>query len=272
MPKKYARHTIYVHEEHEAPLRRLVHIKGEQNLSAALNSLTARYLDVIAQSIPKNLTDEEWCLVFDALKAPWTPDGQLVHDVVEEIGNAIDADGLELKWGIDGKSLLSKLRKLSYAQKQAVGELAETFWAMDLAQDYSEVIKLVMAAFRPMQSTQPPRGTRRMNRNRLSTIGLKETSALEERVTSSRSQDRVIHKEDEASPTKVQDEGTRGLAFPASQDVTGQSQPEPPTGTEYEELGAEPNPNEESETVDTWPQTTQGQRYWDPDTTQTISG
>lgn len=102
-------------------------------LSGRINTIVGRYGEIVRRSMPE-LTLGEWCAVCDA------NNGSMID--VEEFAaisasllwaNVADSPGIGEKWGVDAKTLVKKLRGLSFAETIAVAEVVQRFWS-DCAQ------------------------------------------------------------------------------------------------------------------------------------------
>ena len=67
----------------------------------------------------------------------------------------MEEDGLDSKWGVDGDRLKGRLTGLTYAEKQAIGEMVESFRSFQHRgghDSYSAVIADIKRHFRPETS------------------------------------------------------------------------------------------------------------------------
>jgi hypothetical protein len=111
-------------------------------------SFTAQFIEdlaILRQSLRRaeaeiagKFTVEEACLLVDLLNghllAPEFFDS-LGHLLAEEVLDSCSLDGLDRKWGVDGRQLAEKCRSLTPWQAYAVHHLARLFWA-GLCQKY----------------------------------------------------------------------------------------------------------------------------------------
>lgn len=134
MTTPQGRQTIYVPKDAEAPLRRLLDWKDGENISTVVNAVSGRYLEVIYHSVPKGITDQEWCFLFDVFKSPWNLEVHGADGMEEEVDRASNYDRLHEKWGVDEKEMIKKLKRWQYAQRLAIVELVEAFWRMQTDQ------------------------------------------------------------------------------------------------------------------------------------------
>lgn len=116
-----ARRTIYCGEPIERLLDGRTDESGSRSVSSALNTATARYLEILRRSMPR-LRLAEWGLVFDAFGAGLQDRrGHMFFDVRDAIG----ADMRDA----DEEALLARIDELTYPQKIAVIDAAERFQA-----------------------------------------------------------------------------------------------------------------------------------------------
>jgi hypothetical protein len=102
--------------------------QGEINVTD-LRSALDRYFTVLRQELGAVcLTVPEASLVCDALNGTlWEP-AESVRFLWASVDDAIRSDGLDRKWETDGKVLVEKLRKLTFAQSLAVCDAVERWW------------------------------------------------------------------------------------------------------------------------------------------------
>jgi hypothetical protein len=101
-----------------------------------------RYYQLLKLSLP-TFGEGEASLIVDALN------GSLIFPysaqvVWAEVADAIQMDGLDEKWKVDGKALVERLRALTAFEQLAIADAAERFWSgpyrsADLAQSLREV-------------------------------------------------------------------------------------------------------------------------------------
>ena len=169
MRPKMERHSVYIEKDPQTPLRRWLSTK-EWEFSTNLHTLAARYLDLIGTSMPK-LNDQELCLAFDALRAPWTPESNGLSTMAEHLSEAIQCDSLDLKWKIDGEKLVAKVKRLSHAEMMALAEMADCFRVIDDGRPYDEVIREIKERMRPSPRLTARTQVTRMHAGRLPSIG-----------------------------------------------------------------------------------------------------
>lgn len=115
------RTTIYLTDRAEAVLA------GGESLSGSINRIADRYYEIIRRS-RIDLSDAELAAVCDALNG-WLaePAATISGGPALEVEDAL-ADGLAERHGIDGRALLAKLRRLTFAQEVALVDSVEQFW------------------------------------------------------------------------------------------------------------------------------------------------
>ena len=170
MNARQGRRSIYVSKDKDTAVRRLLDWKGEEDISKVVNSISARYLEVIFHSMPKTFTDNEWCFLFDVFKAPWTLEGPGVIGMETEVDHAIKFDRLDQKWDVDGQRICGRLRRSGYAEKLAIIEMTEAFWKTAGDEPYDEVIRSLQERLRPTGASGTSIRSQRMDRSLLPSI------------------------------------------------------------------------------------------------------
>lgn len=170
MTTPQGRQTIYVPKDAEAPLRRLLDWKDGENISTVVNAVSGRYLEVIYHSVPKGITDQEWCFLFDVFKSPWNLEVHGADGMEEGVDRASNYDRLHEKWGVDEKEMIKKLKRWQYAQRLAIVELVEAFWRMQTDQPYDQVIRTLLARLRSSQAPNTQNMRNRMDRRLLPSL------------------------------------------------------------------------------------------------------
>lgn len=118
--------TIYVAE----PIERASALNGGgRNLSHRLNQMADRYAELLADAGLPPLSDGEWNLIRDAMNGTVNEPATMIRQVWQGVEDAIQLDGLDAKWSVDGEALVATLRGLTYAQEVAVVEAVEAWWA-----------------------------------------------------------------------------------------------------------------------------------------------
>ena len=74
-----------------------------------------------------DLSVDEACLITDALNGSLMT-ADTAHLLWASVEDAIKYEGLQKKWGVDGKALVEKIRGLTEFECMAVIDAAEKFW------------------------------------------------------------------------------------------------------------------------------------------------
>lgn len=165
------RRVIYVPKDSASALFRILGLRDDENISGTLEDAIDRYLAVIGHSVPE-FNIEEWCLIFDALLGVNVSDEVSVFVIGEEVAEAIDVDNLDKKWGVDGDKLRLRLGGLTYAEKQAIAEVMDSFWRLqktNKGENYSDIVARTLKTFSTRVGStsqmQSGRVSRRMSPN-----------------------------------------------------------------------------------------------------------
>ena len=157
MEVKTGRRAIYIPSGEISGLYRLLSLRGEErNFSRLIDTAVDRYLITIAHSLPP-FRDAEWCLVFDALQGVHVSDEGGLMPIGEDIIEAMEDEQLDAKWGVDGETLKGRLVGLTYAEKQAIGEMVEAFRIVHRQgghDSYTTIIAEIKSHFRGDTSTE----------------------------------------------------------------------------------------------------------------------
>ena len=165
MTKPGQRATLSVSEQ--TPLARMAALKGKANYGEVAEAIIERYSTVISRSIP-DFSNQEWCLIFDALRPPWQADENSTSQLAAELSEAINADQLGAKWQVDAQRLKSRVDRLSFSSRQAIGEMTEIFWNTRPLENYEHIIQNSIAALNARTGReQPKRDTPRISPERL---------------------------------------------------------------------------------------------------------
>lgn len=113
--------SVYVGEE-----LALVLAGFDDNRSARINQVCGRYRAILRDAVP-TLAYGEWMLCCDALNGIDLADSA-VGFVWAEIHDAIDLDGLDTKWKVDGAALVAVIRALPLAGRWALLDVVDAFW------------------------------------------------------------------------------------------------------------------------------------------------
>jgi len=101
---------------------------GEQDRSAIISRVAGRYAELVERERPE-LSEGEWNFFRDILNGTSMLDSWSVNYLGAEAEDAIRLTGADEKWEIDGKSLIKRIQRWSYAQKLAVVDAVERWWA-----------------------------------------------------------------------------------------------------------------------------------------------
>ena len=165
MDVKTGRRTIYIPQFPDSALYRLLTIWGDDKISHTLETAVDRYLTVIEYSLPK-FSVAEWCVIFDALNSIWLSHETSILAVCDEVAEAIDLDGLDVKWKIDGDRFKARLATCDAAEKHAIVEVTQLFYHDHSDGDYSAVVSRILGLFRSELPAAGPR-SRRLNPDRI---------------------------------------------------------------------------------------------------------
>jgi hypothetical protein len=92
-----------------------------------LRDLSLYYMILRAELATIQLTEGEACLILDACNGVYYV-GHMIQVLVDDVKEAIETEGLEAKWNVDGPTLMTKLRHLTYAQLVAIVDAMERYW------------------------------------------------------------------------------------------------------------------------------------------------
>jgi hypothetical protein len=104
-----------------------VAVRTHGNRSAAVSRIIERYDELCRRSLP-DLSDAEWGLIRDACRSLPTNTVTAALYLPPQVADAIKADGLDAKWGVDGAWLVAKLQALDYAARIALIDAVEQYW------------------------------------------------------------------------------------------------------------------------------------------------
>lgn len=120
--------TISFMPEVAEDLERRFDVDGERSMR--VNQQLERYFAIMEncrRHLRSILSEKEIGLVLDALNGT-------LHDTYSiplawaGVADAIELDGLDRKWGVDGAALVEKLKGLDYAQACALVDAVEIWW------------------------------------------------------------------------------------------------------------------------------------------------
>lgn len=129
MPSKKLSISLYPRAEAFAKARG--DIQAGDNVSGAVNKALERYEAILERGrshLLEILSENEMALVMDVLNGVMFSDTISIHMVYAEVEDGISMDRLDQKWGVDGKILSEKIKKLKYAEKVALVDAAERWW------------------------------------------------------------------------------------------------------------------------------------------------
>lgn len=111
------------------PLEAALATGGGRNRSHRINQIADRYLEILRRTSLPEFSEAEWNLLRDALNGVLHEPAANVRGVWMGVQDAIELDGLDAKWDVDGAALIKKLRDLSYTHEVALAEAIEEWWA-----------------------------------------------------------------------------------------------------------------------------------------------
>ena len=116
---------IYLRPETEKELA----TRGENRSHVIARDLD-RFYNLCRRAIREvPLSEKEACLIVDSLNGT-VLDANTAQSLWFSIEDSINLDGLADKWGVDGASLVEKLKELNAFQAMAIADAAERFWQM----------------------------------------------------------------------------------------------------------------------------------------------
>lgn len=98
-------------------------------LASTLREIIDRYLELLARGraiAARELSVDQVALVADALNGTWMQ-ADTIHLLYAEVEDAIKLDGLDTKWGVDGRWLIARLRSLPDHVTAALVDAIERF-------------------------------------------------------------------------------------------------------------------------------------------------
>jgi len=136
--------AVYLSNEIEMAIEAMY--KDKPKTSEAIRVFAERYLAMVANHTPE-LATREWCLIFDAYNGCMTSGdpNALAAMLPISIQDSLP-DGLSEKWDADGQALVAKLAALNFAERIAVIDMADRFWAgsWDGFSDYDEIVSRLL--------------------------------------------------------------------------------------------------------------------------------
>lgn len=105
--------------------------EGGDGRSTVIWRSLARYLAILNRAkteLRGQFSREECGLILDACNGVAFMDTISIQLLPENIVDAIDMDGLDKKWGVEGSSLVQKMRTMTYADKVAAVDAISVWW------------------------------------------------------------------------------------------------------------------------------------------------
>lgn len=111
------------------------------NISGAINRLARDHAELMDSAMP-HLRLEEWLLLCEAL---WIDRGDfgVADTLVPRVVAAINTDGADSKWGVNGSALVARLTSLDLTARQAVLDAVSRFWAQEEGTNGERVARAV---------------------------------------------------------------------------------------------------------------------------------
>lgn len=125
--------------------------------SDILHCVLTAYRRIIARHLPA-LPRESWALICDALPHGFPTADATFYPVAFEVEDAIAANSLDTKWGVEAKELAKTLEALTPEANLAVYDFVARFWASASDEPPLERIEAMLRAtrtIRPHQGTLP---------------------------------------------------------------------------------------------------------------------
>lgn len=122
------------------------------NVSAAMNRILDRYFGLLNRALAEwrsQLSDAEYALILDATNGTMFADTISLGMLWAEIEDAIELDGLDRKWSVDGAALVAKLQAGGMIGQTALVDASERWWRRVAAGEqpaYSELLASGAAA------------------------------------------------------------------------------------------------------------------------------
>lgn len=105
--------------------------RSKANRSAAISGIIEHYTTLMARiksHLRQVFSDEECGLMLDSLNGVWLEDDINIMLLVHNISDAIEIDGLDLKWDVDGFELKRKLDGCGPAELYAIADAVQIWW------------------------------------------------------------------------------------------------------------------------------------------------
>jgi len=108
------------------PLKAALDAAPDHSLSGRVNTIAERYMEMVRRSTPA-LSAEEWSALVDLLNST-VRDPRMAQMLHIEVSEGM-RDGLADKWGIDGARLAGRVEALPFADRMAILEIVDRYWA-----------------------------------------------------------------------------------------------------------------------------------------------
>lgn len=103
---------------------------GGTGLSHRLSQIADRYCEILRRTRLPDFTESETSLLHDACNGVWHEPASTIRGALAQgVEDAIDLDGLDEKWSVDGLALIEKLRGLDFIQEVKLVEDIERYWS-----------------------------------------------------------------------------------------------------------------------------------------------
>ena len=106
----------------------LIQERTQRSRSETIRDIVKRYVEVCRRHRP-DLERKEWYLIVDAFNGTIIDEQFALPNLAAQIEDAIALDDADKRHAVDGEALLRKLRNLTYAEKLAVVDIVDRFWA-----------------------------------------------------------------------------------------------------------------------------------------------
>jgi hypothetical protein len=103
----------------------------DEQLSTAIGRCIMRYIALLAEArrdLRQQFDGQECALIIDACNGVAFFDAFSVRLLPEGVRDAIEMDGLDRKWEVDGPALLAKLDVTTFAQRMALVDAIGRWW------------------------------------------------------------------------------------------------------------------------------------------------
>lgn len=123
-----------------------INTRAEGNVSGAINKSLARYFALLQRSLAElrsQLSEPECSLILDATNGSAFSDTISLNMLWADIEDAVNLDGLDQKWGVDGRALVAKIKLAGMAGQTALIDASERWWNRVSAEEnpgYAELL------------------------------------------------------------------------------------------------------------------------------------